>query len=374
MKIEETKKASMGDPSEIPSPTTVKAKARKGDKMAGEKTSMKQGSSDESTPNNKKTTVAELASEFGVDEDVLEALLDKLNAGQVPVFEAEEDDDEDYEEEDDMEDDEDDDSEDKMEAAKSKAKMKKEDLDLDEDLEALFGTDDDLNESFKLKAKTIFEAAITSSVNKRVDAIYEAAKADLATFKQNYSDSLVEKIDSFLNYAVENWLEENKLEVEKGLRNEITEDFMGGLQKLFAENYIEVPEDRLNIVQELSDKVEVLEARLNKTLAENIELAATVEDYEREITFYDVAENMTDADADRLRELSENVEFENSETFRKKLLSLKEGYFKEEVTVENEFDFEEDPITEDLTEEAYVDPSIRNYMAAIGRTTVKNKK
>lgn len=349
----EKKKASMGDPSEIEGPVEKKAKSRKGDKSNAEGSPHAQGSSGINAPGqgSKASMVKEVLDALEeMDAEDLQSILPRLQS----VME--------------MEDDETKKS--VKEMCKSK-KMRKEDLDLSADLEALFGSDDELTEEAKTRIQTIFETAIVNNVNVALDNIVEDIDNELEVTREALGEEMVERVDDYLNYVIEHWLEENKLAVEAGLKEELATDFIGGLHKLFAEHYIEVPEDRLDILADLEEENKNLKARVNDVVNENVEIENELNDLKTELIIAEASDDLTDLDAEKFEKLAEGIDFTNEEDFRKKLGHIKEAYFDnrdKESILSEDFEHEEEPV-EDLNESAPVDPAMRNYLSAISRTS-----
>ena len=173
----------------------------------------------------------------------------------------------------------------------------------------------------------------------RIEATYEERLAEET--EANRSE-LVEKVDSYLNYVVENWMEDNKVAIQNGLRTEISEDFMNGLKNLFQESYVDVPESKVDLVDDLADQVEELEEALNKTTADAIALSEQNELLVREILVSEAAADLTDTQAEKFAKLVEGVEFDSSEAFAEKLITVKESFFSKQTTV-----LEEDVVESD---------------------------
>ena len=214
----------------------------------------------------------------------------------------------------------------------------------DEDLDVLIKSEESLSEGFKERAATIFEAAVNSKVKKTVEAKEEAIEAELAerveALEEQYKtdieeglnearDGLVEKIDGYLNYVVETWMQENKLAVEKGLRTEIAETFMNNLKDLFKESYIQVPESKVDLVDDLVDQVEELEEQLNKSTEQAMTMKEEADKLRRAIVIKNASKDLADTQIAKLEELAEGIDFEDEETFTKKIETLKGSYFSE---------------------------------------------
>ena len=202
------------------------------------------------------------------------------------------------------------------------------------DLSPIFG--EDLSEDFRGKATAIFEAAVIARVNSEMEKVSTALEEKYAEEFVGYKESIVEKIDAYLNYVVENYLEENRLAVENGLRSEIAEDFMSGLKALFKEHYIEVPEEKYDVIGELQTKVSELEDGLNTQLENNVSLNTEVTDLRKKLIIKEMAKDLADTEANKLAKLLEGVEFDNAELYKEKVSVIKENYFPRGAVVNKE--------------------------------------
>ena len=211
-----------------------------------------------------------------------------------------------------------------------KVKAKVEAVDFDEDLDALISEEATLTNGFKDKAGTIFEAVLTSKLTQEVDRLESEYASNLEEEVSDIQDGLVEKVNSYLDYVVENWMKENELAVQNGLRTEIAEEFMTSLQTVFKEHYIEVPEGKVDLVDELNEQVNELEVTLNKTTDDNIDLHSRVSQFERDDVVRNASSGLADTEAEKLAGLVEDIEFDNKETFEKKVKTVVESYFKQE--------------------------------------------
>lgn len=206
-------------------------------------------------------------------------------------------------------------------------KVAKEDVDFSEDLDALVESEATLSEGFRAKASVIFEAALKSKLTEEVDRIEAQYEQQLSEEVESMRSDLVEKVDGYLNYVVEQWMEENELAVESGIRTEIAESFIGSLHQVFAEHYVEVPESKVDLVDELAEKVESLEEKYSKAIGRNIELSEEVGVLMRDKIIAEGTENLSVAQAEKLKSLVEDVAFEDVETFKSKVATIKESYF-----------------------------------------------
>jgi cell division protein FtsB len=218
--------------------------------------------------------------------------------------------------------------------------MVAESSDYKEDLEALIKNDKTLSDEFKVKAATIFEAAVSSKVAEKESELNEAVSQRIQELEEEYAteiknglneekEKLVDKIDSYLNYVVENWMEENKIAIEKGLRTEIAENFMNNLKTLFVESYIEVPESKVDLVDELSEQLEEVRKKLDKTTEDNMKLKETVVSLKKESIINESGRDLAATQALKLHKLSENIEFVSEKDFESKVLTIKESYFSQ---------------------------------------------
>lgn len=221
---------------------------------------------------------------------------------------------------------------DKEEGYSKKAKAKVESVDFEEDLDALIQEEATLSDEFRGKAGSIFEAVLTSKLAQEVDRLEAEYVQNLEEEVSEIQTSLVEKVDSYMNYVVETWMQENEVAVVDGLRTEIAEEFMASLQKVFTEHYIEVPEGKVDLVDELSSQVAELEESLNKSTEDNIKLHTSVQDFERAEIVREHASGLAETEAEKLASLVEDIDFDDKETFDMKVKTVKESYFKQEVT------------------------------------------
>ena len=245
-----------------------------------------------------------------------------------------------------------------------------EDVNISEDVAAMF-SGEELSEEFTSKASTIFEAAVVSKVNEILESVTVDFEAELEAEKVQISEKLSEQVDSYLEYVAEEWMKENELAVEQGIRAEIVENFMTGLRGLFEENYIDIPEEKVDLVDELASKVTELESSINEEMERNIELRKELVESKQSAILTSSCEGLTESQAAKLTSLSEGVEFEDADSYAAKLETLKESYFpKEEVVSEEVVIDEEEPL--ELEEEATaVDPSMNAYLNAISKSIKK---
>jgi hypothetical protein len=237
--------------------------------------------------------------------------------------------------------------------------------DFSQDLNALISDEATLSEEFKSKAETIFEAAIKSKLAEEIDRLEAKYEEELSEEIESTKSEMVEKVDSYLNYVVEQWMEDNKVAIQSGLRAEIAEDFMTGLKGLFEQSYIEVPESKVDLVDDLADTVEELEEKLNATTAQAIEMAEALEVYARDAIIREHSRDLAETQVEKLKSLVEDVDFEDEETFAKKVATVKESYFKKEVTESTEAAYTE---AEEGDSPIQVSGAMDMYLKALAKT------
>lgn len=222
------------------------------------------------------------------------------------------------------------------------------DADFSDDLNALVDNEATLSEEFKEKTAVIFEAAVKSKVAAEINRLEEAYAVELEEEVSTIKTDLVEKVDSYLNYVVENWMEENKLAIQTGLRAEIAEGFMNGLKDLFVENYIEVPESKVDLVDDLAEQVEELEEKLNKSTAQAMEVSEELETLKREAIIREASKDLAETQVEKLKTLAGDIDFVSEEAFTTKVATIKESYFTKATaeTVTEEVEEEGDAIVE----------------------------
>jgi len=246
-----------------------------------------------------------------------------------------------------------------------------EDIDISEDLTAIFGSND-LSEEFKSQVQTVFEAAVVSKINEELESLEESFNVKLDESTDEIVDTVTEKVDSYLGYVVEEWMQENELAVERGIKAEITEEFIGGLKQLFEDHYIDVPEEKVDVVDSLADRVEDLESKLNESIETNINLSATVKEFQKDEVVSELSDQLTDIESEKLRGLSEGVGFEDVDQYKEALGTIKENYFPRTtqgraVVVDEEFEVSENGIVDEAPQNA----SMARYVNTIGRTVVE---
>jgi len=215
-------------------------------------------------------------------------------------------------------------------------------IDLSADVKALVSSDADLSEEFKDKAATIFEAAVKTRIQEQTKILEAQYEEKLSAETETVKEAMVEKVDSYLNYVVEEWMKENELAVERGIRTEIAEDFITGLKDLFKEHYIDVPEEKYNVLDDLTNQNKKLEEKLNEQIAKNVDLSKEVSQSAKSKAINEVASDLADTEKEKFEKMAENVEYDSADKFREKLETIKESYFPkskiEEATSKDEVD------------------------------------
>lgn len=341
-------KASGGDPSEVPDPKDSGKSARGADsKTPGE-----------AAPKTKIGMINAMVDKMrGVKKDELTAAYHEM----VKKLEGAHEDDEEGD---------DDEQEESVKIASKK--ITKEDIDVSQDMDAIFNSEDELTEDFKTKATVIFETAVISKVNEVLAKISDSQESDLAEEKEKIAEELSTKLDDYLDYVVGSWVEENKIAIERGIRGQISEDFLSGLKALFTEHYVEIPEEKVDVVEELVSKVDDLESDLKEQTENNIALNKQIKDFECQQTFDSCTSGLTESEIEKFRDLATNVEFEDQDDYRSKINIIKENYFKqssEDLSSEVNIDVDS-PIEEDQTDEG-TDPTMSAYVNTLTRSLKK---
>ena len=207
------------------------------------------------------------------------------------------------------------------------AELADEDIDLSSDVKALVSADADLSEEFKEKAATIFETAVKTRIKEQEAKLKIQYDEKLSKESETIKGAMADKVDAYLNYVVEEWMKENELAVERGIRTEIAEDFITGLKTLFKEHYIDVPEEKYNVLDDLTNEKDKLEDKLNEKIKENVELNKQVGEFTREKLIGEVGSDLADTELEKFHSMAANVEYDNAEKFKEKLETVKESYF-----------------------------------------------
>ena len=309
-------------------------------------------------------------------EDVPGVDLEKQNAPSEEDEEMKKVDDEEEEDEDKEEDDED---------MPWKAKKESVDLDIDaiiseslkdkEDVSALIN-DDTLTEETKTNLVEVFNAAVRAKVTVVSEKVVEEANSQLSTISEEMNKEMTENVDQYLDYVVAEWLKENKLAVDKGIRTEVTESFMRGLRDLLNEHHVMVDEDRRDLIEELEDKVQSLEDQINGQMKREMEIRAEVTESECKTAFGEVSQGLLETEIEKLASLAEGLEFDTVDQYREKLELLKKSYFTRKPSNTKNSNPEPESVNEDVTDEPKItseDPVMRSYLSSINRQ-VKSRK
>ena len=200
-------------------------------------------------------------------------------------------------------------------------------IDLSADVKALVSSDADLSEEFKDKAATIFETAVKTRIQEQTKILEARYEEKLSVETETVKEAMVEKVDSYLNYVVEEWMKENELAVERGIRTEIAEDFITGLKDLFKEHYIDVPEEKYNVLDDLTTQNKKLEEKLNEQISKNVDLTKEVSESAKAKAIDEVSTDLADTEKEKFEKMAENVEYDGADKFREKLETIKESYF-----------------------------------------------
>ena len=279
----------------------------------------------------------------------------------------EEDDDEEGEDEEgEDEDSEEDDAEDKKEKAMKEAFAQIEE-EIEEDVNALL-SGEELSEDFKVKAKTVFEAALNARTEQIEEAIVHQYEQKLAEEVETIKEELTDRLDAYLEYVSEEWLQENALEVEQGLKTEMTESFLTGMKSLFEDHYVTIPEDRYDVLESMVEKLDEMENKLNEQIERNVALNRRLAESVTEVIFAEVSEGLALSQKDKLASLAENVEFDSESEYREKLVTLRESYFPRNTGTQRD---NSDYIAEETDYSQPVSGSMSYYLDALQRVSKK---
>ena len=259
------------------------------------------------------------------------------------------------------------------EIAETKEEASEMNIDLSDDVKALVSTDADLSEEFKEKAATIFETAVKTRIQEQVKVLESQYEEKLSKETETVKEAMTEKVDSYLNYVVEEWMKENELAVERGIRTEIAEDFITGLKSLFKEHYIDVPEEKYNVLDDLTSQVKELESKLNEQIEKNVVLAKGTNDLQREKLVVSVSEDLADTEKEKFASMAENVEFDSAEKFAEKLETIKESYFPKTKIEEATSNDEVDSVAANIPADAGTSDAMAAYTAAISKNLTSLK-
>ena len=237
-------------------------------------------------------------------------------------------------------------------------------IDLSADVKALVSSDADLSEEFKDKAATIFEAAVKTRIQEQTKILEAQYEEKLSAETETVKEAMVEKVDSYLNYVVEEWMKENELAVERGIRTEIAEDFITGLKDLFKEHYIDVPEEKYNVLDDLTNQNKKLEDKLNEQISKNVDLSKEVSQSAKAKAIDEVSKDLADTEKEKFEKMAENVEYDSADKFKEKLETIKESYFPKTKIEETASKDEVDSVAANAPIESNTD-AMAAYTAAI---------
>ena len=242
---------------------------------------------------------------------------------------------------------------------------KSESYDMSDDIDALV-QGEDLSEEFQNKARVVFEAAVSAKVKDIKEDLESQKRDEVASISEEIKDELVEKVDSFLSYVAEEWVKDNELAIERGLKSELTENFISGLKALFEDHYVEVPDDKLDVVDELASKIEDVEAKLNEEVSKNIDLTSERDELVRNQVVAEVSSDLTSSEVEKLTKLIEDLD--QDENFESNVQTIKESYFStEKSTLQLDEQVVSDSEQSASTEDKILDPSMAAYTAALGK-------
>ena len=248
--------------------------------------------------------------------------------------------------------------------------VEEEGIDIEADVQALF-EGEELSEEFQDKARTIFEAAVTSKVAEMQESLTEAYQEALVEEVVAIKEELTERLDSYLEYVADEWFQENALAVEQGLKSEVTESFLDGMKALFEDHYVTIPEDKYDVLESMVDKLDEMESKLNEQIANNVALNKRLAESTSDVIFAEVAEGLAHSQKDKLASLVEKVEFESEADYREKLVTLKKSYFPEQTSTPSTSEnlSEEVSTNEVISEE--VSPMMQAYLDTLSRAAKK---
>jgi len=275
---------------------------------------------------------------------------------------AEDEDEEEEEEDEDEDEDEEDEKEKQMKEAFAEIEEE-----IAEDVSALL-SGEDLSEEFKDRAKTVFEAALNARTLQIEEVIAHQYEQRLLEEVEEIKEALTERLDAYLEYVADEWIQENALVVEHGLQTEMTESFLSGMKQLFEEHYVTIPEDRYDVIESMVEKLDEMETKLNEQIEKNVALNRRLAESVTEVIFAEVSEGLALSQKDKLASLAENVEFDSEEDYREKLVTLRESYFPRITGTQRD---DSDYISEDMDYSEPVSGSMSYYLDALGRVAKK---
>ena len=261
----------------------------------------------------------------------------------------------------------DDDEEDDMDEVKKEAiEQRVKEVDVAEHVEALVNGEGDLSEEFKRKAATVFEAAVKSKIRTEIVRLENEYEEKLKEDVQSATEEMTDKVDTYINYVTEEWMKENELAIERGLKGEIAEDFISGLKQLFEDHYIDIPDEKYDVLEAQSEKISELEGKLSETIEKNVSLKDNNAKLVKEQVISEVSEDLADTEIEKFKSLIDDVDYSDEDSFREKLGTLKESYFPK--TPISESTETVDDVETGTAQDIDLTPSMDAYMSAIGRT------
>ena len=264
-------------------------------------------------------------------------------------------------------DDDEEDEEDEVDEVKKEAIEKRvKEVDVAEHVEALVNGEGDLSEEFKRKAATVFEAAVKSKIRTEIVRLENEYEEKLKEDVQSATEEMTDKVDTYLNYVTEEWMKENELAIERGLKGEIAEDFISGLKQLFEDHYIDIPDEKYDVLEAQSEKISELEGKLSETIEKNVSLKDNNAKLVKEQVISEVSEDLADTEIEKFKSLIDDVDYSDEDSFREKLGTLKESYFPK--TPISESTETVDDVETGTAQDIDLTPSMDAYMSAIGRT------
>ena len=273
---------------------------------------------------------------------------------------------EETEEDEDLVDEEDDEEDDEVDSTDEEEEEVEEEFSIEEDVNALLAGED-LSEEFQEKARTIFEAAIRSKVADIKEELQETYENALIEEIEVIKEGLVDRVDAYLEYVADEWVAENALAVEHGLKTEMTESFLQGMRGLFEDHYVSIPEDRYDVIESMVDKLDEMEGKLNEQIERNVALNRRLAESVADVIFADVAEGLALSQKDKLASLAENVEFDSEANYREKLVTLRESYFPSYTSAQRDDSETLSESTDVQSQQPQVDGRMATYLQTLGR-------
>jgi hypothetical protein len=246
----------------------------------------------------------------------------------------------------------------------------KEEFDIEEDVNALLAGEE-LSEEFQEKARTIFEAAIRSKVAEIKEELQSSYEEALVEEIEAIKEGLVDRVDAYLEYVADEWISENTLAVEHGLKTEMTESFLEGMKSLFEDHYVSIPEDRYDVIESMVDKLDEMEEKLNEQIERNVALNRRLAESVADVIFADVTEGLALSQKDKLASLAENVEFDSEANYREKLVTLRDSYFPTNTSAQRDDSETLSESTDVQSQQLQVDGRMATYLQTLGRVAKK---